>query len=127
MFPDSLTSVAVKLVECCNKQQEQEALNTLYDEKCVSVEALAMGEGGREAIGLEAIRGKHEWWFGAHETHSASAEGPFLFGDDSFSVIFEMDVTNKETGQRTQMKEVGVYTVKDGKIVREEFHYPSMG
>ncbi len=127
MFPDELVSVAGRLVEYCNNNQEAEALDTLYAEDCVSVEALAMGEAGREAEGLGAIRGKHDWWFGAHEVHKASAEGPFLFGDDQFSVIFDMDVTNRESGQRTQMKEVAVYTVKGGKIVREEFHYPPMG
>ena len=34
-----------------------------------------------------------------------------------------MDVTPKMTGQRVSMVEVGVYTVEDGKIVREEFYY----
>ncbi|MCI4643756.1 MAG: nuclear transport factor 2 family protein [Hyphomonadaceae bacterium] len=127
MFPEQLVTIATKLVECCNSRQEAEALNTLYDEACVSVEAAAMGDGGREAVGLDAIRGKHDWWFGAHEVHSASAEGPYLFGDDKFSLIFDMDVTNKESGQRMQMREVGLYTVKDGKIIREEFFYPPMG
>ena len=86
-----------------------------------------MGESGRETTGLDAIRGKHDWWFNAHEVHATSAEGPFLFGEDRFSLIFDMDVTNKESGQRMQMREVGIYTVKDGKIIREEFYYPPMG
>ena len=43
------------------------------------------------------------------------------------ALIFDMDVTNKESGQRMQMREVGVYTVKNGKILREEFFYPPMG
>jgi hypothetical protein len=34
-----------------------------------------------------------------------------------------MSVTNRMTGERTDMSEVGVYTVKNGKIVREEFMY----
>ena len=56
--------------------------------------------------------------------HSEKTEGPYLHGDDRFAVIFEFDATNKHSGQRTQMKEVGVYTVDDGgKIVREEFYY----
>ena len=59
--------------------------------------------------------------------HSVSAEGPFLFGDDQFSLVFDMDVTNKETGERMRAKEVGIYTVKDGKIAREEFFYSPMG
>ena len=86
-----------------------------------------MGDAGREAQGLDAIKGKHDWWYGAHDVHQVSAEGPFLFGDDQFSLVFDMDVTNKESGERMQAKEVGVYTVKDGKIVREEFFYSPMG
>jgi hypothetical protein len=34
-----------------------------------------------------------------------------------------MDVTFKGSGQRMQLDEVGLYTVKDGRIVREEFFY----
>ena len=34
-----------------------------------------------------------------------------------------MDVTPKASGERMQMDEVAVYTVKDGKIVQEEFLY----
>lgn len=127
MFPEELVSVAGKLVALCNSNRELEALDTLYDEHCVSVEALPMGDAGREAKGLAAIRGKHDWWFGAHEVHKASAEGPFLFGDDQFSVVFDMDVTNRDSGERSQAREVAVYTVKGGKIVREEFHYPAAG
>ena len=127
MFPEELTSVAGKLAECCNSGSEAEALETLYAQDCVSVEALAMGDAGREAQGLDAIKGKHDWWYGAHDVHQVSAEGPFLFGDDQFSLVFDMDVTNKESGERMQAKEVGVYTVKDGKIVREEFFYSPMG
>tara|TARA_R110000796_G_scaffold63870_1_gene147720 strand:- start:5844 stop:6227 length:384 start_codon:yes stop_codon:yes gene_type:complete len=127
MFPQDLTDVAGKLADCCNSGREAEALDSLYAQDCVSVEALPMGEAGRETQGLEAIRGKHEWWYGAHDVHSVSAEGPFLFGDDQFSLVFDMDVTNKETGERMRAKEVGIYTVKDGKIAREEFFYSPMG
>ena len=127
MFSEELTRVANSLAECCNSGREAEALDTLYASDCVSVEALAMGDGGRETAGLDGIRGKHDWWYGAHEVHKVSAEGPFLFGDDQFSLVFDMDVTNKETGERIQMKEVGLYTVSGGKISREEFFYPLMG
>ena len=33
----------------------------------------------------------------------------------------------KPTGQRFQMEEAGLYTVKDGAIVREEFFYAMGG
>jgi hypothetical protein len=36
-------------------------------------------------------------------------------------VQYDADVSDKKTKERRKMSEVGVYTVKDGKIVREEF------
>ncbi len=32
-----------------------------------------------------------------------------------------IDVTDKASGKRAKKSELGIYTVKDGKIVREEF------
>ncbi len=34
---------------------------------------------------------------------------------------FDIDATPKESGERTQMTEVGLYTVDGDKIVQEEF------
>jgi ketosteroid isomerase-like protein len=45
---------------------------------------------------------------------------------NQFVVHFGMDVTTKETGQRVQMNEIGLYTVRDGKIAEERFFYPTM-
>lgn len=124
--PQELMQVGAKLVAYCNNGQEAECLNTLYAPNAVSAEAVAMpGQDSNEAAGLDAIRGKHDWWYGAHEVHENKAEGPFVHGDDRFAVIFDMDVTNKESGQRMQMREVATYYVNDaGKITREEFAYP---
>jgi hypothetical protein len=36
-------------------------------------------------------------------------------------VQYDADFTDKNSKKRVQLSEVGVYTVKDGKIVREEF------
>ena len=122
--PQELMTLGGKFVALCNAQKETEALDTLYSEDAVSVEAAPMpGQDSAEAAGLAAIRGKHDWWFSAHEVHRSQAEGPFVFGDDRFLVIFDLDVTNKESGERSQMKDIGTYYVKDGKIVREEFAY----
>lgn len=40
---------------------------------------------------------------------------------DRFTVIFDMDVTFKPTGERSKMREIGLYTVEGGMVVREEF------
>jgi ketosteroid isomerase-like protein len=41
---------------------------------------------------------------------------------DQFALRFSMDVTPKG-GARLQMDEIGLYTVRDGKIVEERFFY----
>jgi len=124
--PQELMQIGSQLVEMCNQGRDTECLNQLYSEDAVSAEAAPMpGQTSAEAVGLEAIRGKHEWWFGAHEVHSSKAEGPFAHGNDRFAVIFDMDVTNKESGERLQMREVATYFVNEqGRIYREEFAYP---
>ena len=86
----------------------------------VSIEAM---EGPMARVeGTAAVKAKSDWWYGAHEIHSASAEGPYVNGDQ-FTVIFTMDITEKASGNRMQMQETGLYTVKDGKIVEERFFY----
>ncbi len=70
--------------------------------------------------GREALLEKHAWWSANAEVHDSSTEGPFV-SSDQFAVRYEMDVTMD--GERTQMKEVGMYTVRDGKIAEERFFY----
>lgn len=114
--------IADKLVALCSQGQFLEAIQTLYAQDVVSVEAMAAPGMSREMAGLEAVIGKAHWWQNEHEVHSASVEGP-LVSTAHFCVRFSMDVTPKTSGQRMQMDELAVYQVKDGKIVREEFFY----
>ena len=72
--------------------------------------------------GKEAVKQKGDWWQANHEVHGGSVEGPFINGDQ-FAVRFKFDLTPKATGERVVMDEVGVYTVKDGKIIEERFYY----
>jgi len=122
--------VGDKLVELCKQGKNLEAVDTLYSPDIVSVEAMAMDPMPAEMRGIDAIRGKNQWWFDNHEIHSASAVGP-MTNHDKFAVLFDYDVTSNAPGpmqgQRMKMQEVGLYTVKDGKIVREEFYYDSSG
>lgn len=112
--------VAKKLVELCEKGAYEEATNTLYDQDIVSVEPRAMGDMPTEAKGLDAVCAKTKWWIENHEIHSSKVTGPFV-ARDTFVVRFEIDVTDKNAGKRFQGSEVGIYKVKDGKVVREEF------
>jgi len=112
--------VAKKLVELCRKGAFEEAIKTLYDKDVVSVEPRPMGDMPAEAKGFDAVSAKTKWWVDNHEVHSAKATGPFV-ARDTFVVRFDIDVTDKKSGQRFQGSEVGIYKVKDGKVVREEF------
>ena len=114
--------IANQLVALCQQGKFMEAIQSLYAEDIVSVEAMAMPGASREASGLPAIIGKANWWQENHEVHSASVEGPMVAGSH-FCVRFTLDATFKPTGQRMPMDELGIYQVKDGKIVREEFFY----
>ena len=114
--------IANKLVELCRQGKNMDALNTLFADELVSVEAGVPPGMEREARGLAAVKAKSEWWSANHEIHSASVTGPWPH-DDKFIVGFQYDVTNKPSGTRMKMDEVGLYHVQNGKIVREEFFY----
>ena len=124
MSVEQLSEIAHKLVALCRDQKEEECLNTLYSNNAVSVEAIVMpGKDSPETVGLNGIRGKHEWWNTMMDVHSSTIDGPFLHGENRFGVIYEFDATNKESKERTAMKELAIYTVEKGEIVREEFFY----
>ncbi|MDQ8727782.1 nuclear transport factor 2 family protein [Bradyrhizobium sp. LHD-71] len=97
-----------------------EEAEKFWSDDVVSIEAM---EGPmKEARGRPAVHAKGEWWTANHDVHSFEASGPYV-NDDQFALFFSIDVTPKATGQRTKMDEVGLYTVRDGKIVEERFLY----
>jgi ketosteroid isomerase-like protein len=103
------------------KQGNDEAAAAKYNaEDIVSHEAME----GPMAVchGKEAVKQKGDWWRANHEVHGGSVDGPFVNGDQ-FAVRFKYDVTPKATGERVMMDEVGLYTVKDGKITAERFFH----
>jgi hypothetical protein len=108
------------VVELTRKQAWREAVDALYDKDIVSVEASGMGGESPEKRGIDAIHGKADWWIENIEVHSFKVSGPFV-AHDRFVVQYDVDATDKNSKKRFQMSEVGVYTVKNGKIVREEF------
>ena len=112
--------VATKLVDYCRKGEWMKAVDDLYAKDIVSVEAQAGENMPAETHGIDQVRGKTEWWEKNMEVHSAKVAGPFV-ARDTFVVQFDVDVTDKESKKRMQMSEVGIYTVKDGKVSREEF------
>jgi hypothetical protein len=71
---------------------------------------------------VEGIHAKSKWWQDNHTVHKAEIFGPYPH-DNRFTVRFLYEVTNKPSGKRMTMDEVGLFTIENGKIVREEFFY----
>jgi hypothetical protein len=114
--------VGQKLVEMCKQGKFDEVVETLYSQDIVSIEAASAPGMPAEMRGLEAIRAKGKWWSENHTIHEAKCDGPWPNGD-RFIVKFWFDITRKGDNQRIAMDEVGLYTVVNGKIIREEFFY----
>jgi ketosteroid isomerase-like protein len=119
------TEVGKKYFALVKEGRNEECLDSLFAKDAESVEAGAPPGMERTAKGIDAIKGKSKWWTDNHTVHSAEHFGPYPH-DDRFAVRFLYDITHKPTNNRLTMDEVGLFTVKDGKIVREEFFY-SMG
>jgi ketosteroid isomerase-like protein len=114
------TELAKDFTELLKQGDDEGAAEKYNADEIVSYEAME----GPMAVcqGKDAVKQKGDWWRQNHELHGASVEGPFVNGNQ-FAVRFNYDVTPKATGERITMNEVGLYTVKDGRIIEERFFY----
>ena len=111
--------LAQAFTQLCKDGKFEEAGKRFWSDDVVSREPM---EGEMAMIkGRAGVEKKGEWWYANHEVHSVTTEGPYVHGDQ-FAVRFTMDVTPKG-GQRMSVDEIGLYTVKDGKIVEERFFF----
>jgi hypothetical protein len=72
--------------------------------------------------GKKAVQAKYRAWEADHEVHRMSVDGPWI-GATGVALRVHVDATQLSTGQRMEMEVIAVYTVRDGKVVREEFHF----
>jgi len=114
--------IGTKYVALIREGRREECLSTLFRQDAVSVEAAELPGRERTVKGLDALRAKSKLFLDNNEVHKAELFGPYP-RDDRFAVRFVFEVTFKPTGQRRTMDEVGLFTVVDGKIAREEFFY----
>ncbi len=115
----STQDLAKAFTEMCSKGEFDAAGKKYWSDDIVSREPTT-GDMA-ELKGRKAVEGKGAWWYANHTVHDFQVEGPYVHGDQ-FVVRFKMDVTPKG-GQRAHMDEVGLYTVKNGKIVEESFFF----
>ncbi len=122
-----LTSAQVgkKLVELCQQGKNQEVIDTMYAPNIVSIEAMEMPGMPARTEGLAAVKARKKAFYDNSIIHSSGCEGPWPHGD-RFIVNFSLDMTAKAgpmAGQRMQLKEAALFTVKNGMITQEEFFY----
>ena len=122
----SLQTLATQFVDLCNQGKNFDVMETMYAPDIVSVEA-----SGEEVAGKTPVIEKSRRWGAANAIHSEKVRGPFFDTANhapdrsagQFAVHFTFEVTPNSTGRRVTLEEVGVYTVKDDKITREQFYY----
>lgn len=123
----SVADIAQELVDLCRQGRHMEVIAKHYSNDIVGVEPIGHGpEMPARVKGIEAVKAKNIWWSENSETHSLKLDGPYV-GDGAFTVRFHMDATPKASGKRVQVVEMALYTVKNGKIVMEEFYYAPVG
>ena len=113
--------IGLRLVELAKAGRDAEAVNELYADNIESVEIISnTTEEPQVWKGIDGVREKHAWWESVATIHSVEVDGPFAgHGSDVFVVGFSMDVTVE--GERNTMREVGVFTLEEGKIVKEVY------
>ena len=112
--------IANRLVEICETGDFEAAQKELFAEDAVSIEPHSTPEFDKETKGLKAMQEKAKKWEEMVEkTQDIKISEP-LIATNSFAVTLKMHVTMKQGGDM-DMNELCVYTVKDGKIVSEQF------
>ncbi|MFP6807309.1 MAG: SnoaL-like domain-containing protein [Pseudomonadales bacterium] len=105
------------------RESEQAFVTQYYANNIVSIEGRGSDEMPVNIEGIEAIRAKHNWWYDNNEVHGTTVEGPYVgHREDQFVLKITMDIT-PTGGERNQMVEVALFTIKDDKIAQEEYLY----
>jgi hypothetical protein len=119
----SVRTIAQKYMELCEQGKHFEFMRAFYGPQMVSVEG-----DGREFVDKDQVIRKSEVFQDANTIHSQDLRGPFFCGDadagsGKFGVYAAIEFSPKAGGKRVRHEEVGLYTVKDETVTREEFFY----
>ena len=88
-----------------------------------SIEPADLPEGIPATVsGIEAVRAKRDHWFGANEIREFLLEGPFVTGNQ-FAAVIEMLIVPNAGNEPFRAREVGLFTVQDGRVTEERYFY----
>ena len=110
--------------ELMSQRKFVELQDTFYDEQVVCQEPEKAALMGMPIFtnGLEAVKAKGIARRATIETvHSYTCSEPVVAGE-YFTVVLKQEVTFKGR-PRTVLEEIGIFQVKDGKIIKEQFFY----
>jgi ketosteroid isomerase-like protein len=111
-----LRALAQRIVELTTASDEH-GIFELYADGVESVEMNMP-----PTVGLDALRGKLEGWNSMVSNPQFAAANVWVDGN-TIVVEWVGNVTLKATGRQTQLREIAVHEVEDGKIVRERYYY----
>lgn len=112
--------IATQLVNYCREEQFSLAQKELYADDAVSIEPFEVPGFEKETRGLSAMMEKDKKFNTMLESrHGTTVSEPLIAGN-AFSFVLTMDIKLKGR-DREQVTELCVYTVKDGKIISEQF------
>lgn len=117
--------VADSLVELCTAGSGTDAIRKLYADNARHIEAQEMPGCPRIVEGKAALLERSEKFEKTTTIHSHTCGKPTVNGDQ-FTCEMSMDCTSSEgpgAGERMEMSETCLYTVKDGQITEGKFFY----
>lgn len=116
-----IKEIAEKLVNYCNAGDYESCYQELYSPEIVSIEP--DGAMHKEVKGFEGIKMKGKAWNDMVEQVFSAKMGDIIIGDGHFAVTSSINLKYKGAPGPIDFKEICVYQVKDGKIVKEQFFY----
>lgn len=117
--------VANRLVELCSVGKNREAIVELYADNARHVESMEGPGCARISEGKANLLTKADQFAKSTTVHGATCGKPVVNGDQ-FVCNMTMDCTCSDgpmAGQRMNMSETALYTVKNGKITEGKFFY----
>lgn len=114
--------VGQRLCELCREGKYVQAIDELYAEDAEGAEPM----GPEPARGKAKLRAGTEQFLAANEMTDTQVEGPMPFGDRFIARFAGTNRMRDGSGSR-YFVEYGLYTVKDAKIVKQEFFYDLPG
>lgn len=118
----SIAQIANDLVSLVRQGKSDEAIRRYYADDAVQIEAIACGGASARTEGKDALLKASKEWADEREIHAVTVGEP-IYSSSEFAITLWLDSTLKASGQRTQMDEIAVYSIKDGKIKTVRFFY----